>query len=52
MFIFEFIILFIQFSDHYDYIKEFIGVNYLGIGGDYDGVSRFILCLIFPKKIS
>jgi len=29
-----------QVADHYDYIKEFIGVNYLGIGGDYDGVSR------------
>ncbi|CAH1780221.1 unnamed protein product, partial [Owenia fusiformis] len=29
-----------QVSDHIDYIKNKIGVDYVGIGGDYDGVSR------------
>jgi len=27
-------------ADHIDYIKRLIGADYVGIGGDYDGVSR------------
>jgi membrane dipeptidase len=27
-------------ADHIQYIKNFIGADYVGIGGDYDGVSR------------
>ncbi|RUS83115.1 hypothetical protein EGW08_009147 [Elysia chlorotica] len=27
-------------ADHIDYIKEKIGADYVGIGGDYDGVTR------------
>lgn len=27
-----------QVADHIDYIKDLIGVDYIGIGGDYDGV--------------
>ena len=26
------------FADHIDYIKNLIGVDYVGIGADYDGV--------------
>ena len=26
------------FSDHIDYVKDLIGVDYVGIGADYDGV--------------
>jgi len=29
-----------QVADHIDYIKHLIGADYVGIGGDYDGVSR------------
>ena len=28
-----------QFADHFDYIKNRIGVDYLGIGGDFDGIG-------------
>lgn len=27
-------------ADHIDYIRERIGVEHIGIGGDYDGISR------------
>ncbi|CAK8685010.1 unnamed protein product [Clavelina lepadiformis] len=27
-------------ADHFDYIKSLIGVEYLGFGADYDGVTR------------
>ncbi|KAK3798089.1 hypothetical protein RRG08_034645 [Elysia crispata] len=27
-------------ADHIDYIKDLIGADYVGIGGDYDGVRR------------
>lgn len=26
--------------EHIDYVKNFIGVEYVGIGADYDGVDR------------
>ncbi|ESP01790.1 hypothetical protein LOTGIDRAFT_200091, partial [Lottia gigantea] len=29
-----------QVADHIDYIKTLIGVDYVGIGADYDGVER------------
>ncbi|KAK3594948.1 hypothetical protein CHS0354_009335 [Potamilus streckersoni] len=30
-----------QVADHIDYIKKLIGVEYVGIGADYDGVPTF-----------
>ena len=30
------------FSDHFDYVKNLIGVDYIGIGGDYDGVGSYV----------
>jgi len=27
-------------ADHFDHVKEVIGVDYVGMGGDYDGVPR------------
>uniref|UniRef100_T1IKS7 Dipeptidase n=1 Tax=Strigamia maritima TaxID=126957 RepID=T1IKS7_STRMM len=27
-------------NDHVDYIRQVAGVDYLGFGGDYDGVNR------------
>ena len=29
-------------ADHFDYVKELIGVDYIGIGGDYDGLDYTI----------
>src|SRR5690606_5035125 len=26
-------------ADHFDYVKNLIGVDHIGIGGDYDGIS-------------
>ncbi len=26
--------------DHIEYVRDIIGVDYVGIGGDYDGTSR------------
>lgn len=34
-----------QVADHIDHIKEVVGVDYIGIGGDYDGVSSLPLGL-------
>ena len=34
----EYSLTFILFTDHIDYIKNQIGVDYVGIGADYDGV--------------
>ncbi|KAH0619510.1 hypothetical protein JD844_000192 [Phrynosoma platyrhinos] len=28
-------------ADHFDYIKATIGAEYIGIGGDFDGVSKY-----------
>ena len=28
-----------QVADHIDHIKDIAGVDYVGIGGDYDGVD-------------
>jgi len=28
-----------EVADHFDYVKNLIGVDYIGIGGDYDGVG-------------
>ncbi|XP_043842145.1 dipeptidase 2-like [Dromiciops gliroides] len=28
-------------ADHFDYIKKIIGAEFMGIGGDYDGVGKF-----------
>ncbi len=27
-----------DFANHFDYVKKIIGVDYIGIGGDYDGI--------------
>ena len=29
-------------ADHFDYVKKLIGVDYIGIGGDYDGLDYYI----------
>ncbi len=29
-------------ADHFDYVKKLIGVDYIGIGGDYDGIEYTI----------
>lgn len=34
-----------QVVDHIDYIRDQIGVDYIGIGGDYDGISSLPLGL-------
>ena len=34
-----------QVADHIDHIKNVVGVDYIGIGGDYDGVSSLPLGL-------
>ena len=28
--------------DHIDYIKKVAGIDHVGLGGDYDGVPRFV----------
>lgn len=32
-------------ADHIDYIKNLIGVDFVGIGADYDGVKTYVLFL-------
>ena len=27
-------------ADHFDYVKQLIGVDYIGVGADFDGISR------------
>lgn len=34
-----------QVADHIDHIRDLIGVDYIGIGGDYDGISTLPLGL-------
>jgi membrane dipeptidase len=34
-----------QVADHIDHIRDVVGVDYIGIGGDYDGVSSLPLGL-------
>ena len=29
-------------ADHFDYVKKLIGIDYIGIGGDYDGLDYTI----------
>jgi membrane dipeptidase len=29
-------------ADHFDYVKKLIGVDYIGIGSDFDGIDYFI----------
>ena len=29
----------VDLANHYDYVKKLIGVDYIGIGGDYDGIE-------------
>ena len=29
-------------ADHFDYVKKLIGVDHIGIGGDYDGLDYYI----------
>lgn len=31
-----------EIADHFDYVKKLIGVDYIGIGGDYDGIDYTI----------
>ncbi len=42
-------------ADHFDYVKKLIGVEYIGIGGDYDGIEYTIEGLedvsCFPKLL-
>lgn len=34
-----------QVADHIDHIRQVIGIDYIGIGGDYDGISTVIVGL-------
>ncbi len=34
-----------QLADHIDHIRQTIGIDYIGIGGDYDGISTVIVGL-------
>ncbi|MEO5685021.1 MAG: dipeptidase [Chitinophagaceae bacterium] len=42
-------------ADHFDYVKKLIGVDYIGIGGDYDGLDYTITGMedvsCFPKLL-
>ena len=47
-----------KFIDHIDYIVKLIGVDYVGIGSDYDGIDclpkQFTDCrdhLLIPKEL-
>ena len=31
------------FSDHIEYVRDFIGVDYVGIAGDFDGVTVYVV---------
>lgn len=31
---------FVLLTDHINYVKNLIGVDYIGIGSDYDGIDR------------
>lgn len=43
-------------ADHFDYVKKLIGVDYIGIGGDYDGIDYTIDGMedvsCFPKLLT
>ena len=30
------------FLEHFHYLKRMIGADYVGIGGDFDGVNRYL----------
>ena len=32
--------VFCAFSDHIEYIRDFIGVDYVGVSGDFDGLVK------------
>lgn len=34
-----------QLADHIDHVRQVIGIDYIGIGGDYDGISTVIVGL-------
>lgn len=36
-------------ADHIDHIKNVSGIDHVGLGGDYDGVSRFAIILSFQQ---
>ncbi len=42
-------------ADHFDYVKSLIGVDYIGIGGDFDGIDYTITELedvsTYPKLL-
>ena len=44
-----------DFADHFDYVKKLIGVDFIGIGGDYDGIEFTIKDMedvsSFPKLL-
>jgi membrane dipeptidase len=29
-----------MFSEHISYIRDLIGVDHIGVGGDFDGINR------------
>jgi membrane dipeptidase len=43
-------------ANHFDYVKNLIGIDYIGIGGDYDGMDYYIQGLedvsCYPKLLT
>lgn len=43
-------------ANHFDYVKKLIGINYIGVAGDYDGMDYFIKGMedvsSFPKLLT
>ena len=37
--------------DHIEYVRKFIGIDHVGIGGDYDGVSEYSTIFFSKKKL-
>jgi membrane dipeptidase len=32
----------VDLADHFDYVKKLVGIDYIGIAGDYDGIEYTI----------
>ena len=32
-------------TDHIDYIKNIAGIDYVGIGSDFDGIPVYVCCV-------
>lgn len=45
-FIFNIYLNCLLFAEHFHYIKRLVGAEYVGIGGDFDGVNRYLIIII------